>query len=282
MPCTVEIVCVGNELLIGKIPNTNAQWLSEKITNLGVKVTRVIIIRDNISNIVEALRYALGRTPDFILTTGGLGPTFDDMTLEGIATSLERPLKLNSDALQMIVRRGHRRVIEGRIKEFALTKAMKKMAILPQGAIPLPNPQGSAPGVLLECREIKIIALPGVPREMKAIFSDSVEPLIKEMSQNLNYFEKSLIVKGIGESNLSPIIDQVMSENPDVYVKSHPRSGKSTGRFIELHISSLGEKASNPKSLVEEACLQMTELISQKGVLIREANEEDVHREPAS
>ena len=276
---TVELVCVGNELLIGKIPNTNAQWLSGKITNLGVKVTRAVIVRDSISEIVEALRYTLSRTPDFILTTGGLGPTFDDMTLEGIATALERPLELNSDALQMIERRGHQRVIEGRIKEFKLTKAMKKMAILPQGAIPLPNPQGSAPGVLLECRETKLIALPGVPREMKAIFSGSVEPLIRDVSQNLNYFEKSLIVEGIGESNLSPLIDRVMNGNPGVYVKSHPRTAKSIGRFSELHISALGEKPTNPKSLVEETCLQMIELISQKGVLVREANEEEIRRE---
>ncbi len=282
MPCTVELVCVGNELLIGKIPNTNAQWLAERITNLGVRVTRTSVVGDSISEIVEALRYTLSRNPDFVLTTGGLGPTFDDMTLEGIASALERPLELNSKALQMIEMRGRRRVIEGRIAKFRLTKAMKKMAVLPRGAVPLQNPQGSAPGVLLEYQKTKIVALPGVPPEMKAIFSGSVEPLIRETSSNLDYFEKSLIVEGVGESNLSPLIDQVMSENPGVYVKSHPRNTEHIGRFIELHISALSEKPENPKSIVEKACLQMSDLISREGASVREANKEDIRREPSS
>jgi len=282
MPCTVELVCIGNELLIGKVTNTNAQWLAQRITRLGGRVTGAIIARDEISEIVAAIRYALGRNPNFILTTGGLGPTFDDMTLEGIARALERPLKLDSGALAMIEQRGRRAVLEGRIKEFHLTDVHKKMALLPEGAIALRNPLGSAPGVLIETQEIKIIALPGVPSEMMAIFSEGIEPMIREMASNLNYFEKSLIVKGIGESGLSPLIDQVMSEFPEVYVKSHPRDSETLGRFVELHISALCENPKNPKSVVEKACLRMLEIATEKGAQVREVNEEDIRRESVS
>lgn len=278
MPCTVELVSVGNELLIGKIPNTNAQWLAERVTSLRGRMTRVILVRDEISEIVEAIRYTLDRHPDFILTTGGLGPTFDDMTLEGIAHALGRPLELNDKALQMIERRGRRLVAEGRRKEFNLTEPMKKMAFLPREAIPLQNPQGSAPGVLIESGKTRIISMPGVPHEMKAIFSEYVEPLIIEMSSNLNYFEKSLIVKGIGESSLSPYVDQVMSEFPEVYIKSHPRRSALLGRFIELHMSALCENPKDARSIVEKASLQVSNLISQGGAIVREANEEDVLR----
>ena len=280
MACTVELVSVGNELLIGKIPNTNAQWLAERITNLGGRLRRTIIVRDEISEIVEALRYVADSAPQFILTTGGLGPTFDDMTLEGIAQALGRPLELNTEALQMIERRGRRLVSEGRRKEFHVTKSKKKMAFLPQGAIPLKNSQGSAPGVLLELRKTRIIALPGVPYEMKAIFSESVEPLIREMSSNLNYAETSLIVKGIGESSLSPIIDEVMKENPYVYIKSHPRNSEFLGRFIELHISALCENPRNSRSVVEKACIEISNLTTQTGALVREATEQEARRQP--
>jgi molybdenum cofactor synthesis domain-containing protein len=278
MPCTVELVSVGNELLIGKISNTNAQWLAERVTSLRGRMTRAVLVRDEISEIVEAIRYALDRHPDFILTTGGLGPTFDDMTLEGIAHALGRPLELNDKALQMIERRGHRLVAEGRRKEFNLTEPLKKMAFLPQEAIPLQNPKGSAPGVLLEFGKTRIMAMPGVPHEMKAIFSEYVEPLIIEMSSNLNYFEKSLVVKGIGESSLSPYVNQVMGEFPEVYIKSHPRRSELLGRFIELHMSALCENPIDSRSIVEKASLLVSNLISQGGAIVREANEEDVRR----
>jgi molybdopterin-biosynthesis enzyme MoeA-like protein len=241
-------------------------------------MTRALLVRDELSEIVEAVRYTLDRHPDFLLTTGGLGPTFDDMTLEGIAYALGRPLELNNRALQMIESRGRRLVAEGRRKEFNLTDPTKKMAFLPQEAVPLQNPKGSAPGVLLKSGKTRIIAMPGVPYEMKAIFSKYVEPLIIEMSSNLNYYEKSLVVKGIGESSLSPYVDRVMAEFPEVYLKSHPRNSERLGRFIELHVSALCESPKDSGSIVEEASLRVSDMISQGGATVREANEEDARR----
>jgi len=279
MACTVELLCIGNELLIGKIPNSNAQWLAEQITRLGGRVDRITVVRDELSPIIGSLRSALDRKPDFILTTGGLGPTFDDMTLEGVTRALDRPLELNDVALRMIKRRLERAVAEGRLKDLRLTESRKKMATLPEGSIPLENPEGSAPGVLVETANSRVISLPGVPPEMKAIFTGSVKPLILEMSSNLNYFEKSLIVRGIGESSLSPLIDQVMGEFPDIYVKSHPRKTELYGRFIELHLSALCENPKEAKPIIEKACFRASGLIVERGADVHDAREEEIQRE---
>ncbi|MEJ2241067.1 MAG: molybdopterin-binding protein [Candidatus Bathyarchaeota archaeon] len=92
---TVEIICIGNELLIGKTLNTNAQYLAKKITHLGLLVSRIIVVGDKLNEISDVIIEAINRKPAFIITTGGLGPTFDDMTLEGIAIALGTSLKIN-------------------------------------------------------------------------------------------------------------------------------------------------------------------------------------------
>ncbi|MEM2912378.1 MAG: molybdopterin-binding protein, partial [Candidatus Bathyarchaeia archaeon] len=102
MSNAIEIVCVGNELLIGKTLNTNAQWLAKRITTMGLNVKRIITIGDDTDEISQALKECLKRKPAFIITTGGLGPTFDDKTLEGIAKALNRKLETNQQALKMV------------------------------------------------------------------------------------------------------------------------------------------------------------------------------------
>ena len=92
----VELICIGNELLIGKTLNTNAHWLAKRITSLGLKVRRITTVEDSLEEISSAIKEALLRKPRFIITTGGLGPTFDDKTLEGIAKALNLELKVNN------------------------------------------------------------------------------------------------------------------------------------------------------------------------------------------
>src|SRR5512136_3085897 len=98
----LEIICVGNELLIGKTLNTNAHWLAKRVTSLGAKVKRVTVILDEVDAIAAVLRETLNRKPRFVVTTGGLGPTFDDKTLEGIAEGLNRKLEVNKKALKSV------------------------------------------------------------------------------------------------------------------------------------------------------------------------------------
>jgi molybdenum cofactor synthesis domain-containing protein len=102
MSVDIEIICVGNELLIGKIQNTNAYWLAKQATQLGANVKRTTVIQDLIDEIGKCIIEAIARKPQFIITTGGLGPTFDDKTLQGIANALNRKLEVNPKALEMV------------------------------------------------------------------------------------------------------------------------------------------------------------------------------------
>ena len=121
----------------------------------------------------QGVQEALGRRPKLLITVGGLGPTHDDMTLKGVALALGKPLVLNRKALDTIKK--HYRGMEGSL---LLTTYRRKMATLPEGAEPLPNPVGTAPGVLAKLDGTTIISLPGVPAEMKAIFKQSVVQLL--------------------------------------------------------------------------------------------------------
>ena len=267
MPHAFEIICLGNELLIGKILNSNAQWLAKNVTSLGGTVQRITVVGDDIEEIAAVLLEALARKSAFILTTGGLGPTFDDKTLDAVALALEKPVELNEAAFLM-VKDKYRHYEQTTHKTIELTPARVKMAHLPKDAVPLPNPVGTAPGVLSECASSKIINLPGVPSEMKAIFEESVAPLIRRFVGSRHMYEKSLEVTEIIESALAPLIDRVMREHPTVYVKSHPKAAEPVP-LIELHLSTLATSQEEAKDRVEAAATEVTRLIEECGGVIK-------------
>ncbi len=260
----VEILCVGNELLIGKTVNTNAHWLAKRVTNLGLIVRRVTIVGDDLDEIATATTETIRRKPIFIITTGGLGPTFDDKTAEGIAVALGRPLEENEEALKMIKKRYERYVAEGRAEKIEMTPPKVKMARLPKGATPLPNPVGTAPGVLVEQEDVSLVLLPGVPEEMMTIFDESVVPLLRKIGGNLTFFEASLDVWGIPESDLAPIIDKVMHDGPYVYIKSHPKTVEK-GHHCELHLSTTAKDSSQARQRIGQSIAQISEIIKDKG-----------------
>ncbi len=269
MERSVEIICIGNELLIGKTLNTNAQWLAKRVTTLGLSVSRITIIGDDANEIADVTREALQRKPKFIIVTGGLGPTFDDKTLEGIAKALKRPLQIQEEALKMIEKKYRQYVEEGLVKKrVELTSPRIKMATLPKGASPLLNPIGTAPGVLLKQNDVTIVALPGVPPEMEAIFDNSVVKLLRNVSGNVTFYETSISVRGIMESDVAPFIDRTMNDNPHVYIKSHPHGGEGVPH-LELHLSTTTQNSNTAKRYVSRALLQITELIQAKGGKIK-------------
>ncbi|MGB9684162.1 MAG: nicotinamide mononucleotide deamidase-related protein [Candidatus Bathyarchaeales archaeon] len=264
MSVQMEIVCVGNELLIGKTLNTNAQWLAKRATSLGIAVKRITVVGDDVEEIANALREAIQRKPRFIITTGGLGPTFDDKTLEGIANALNRKLELNNKALQMIKEKYEAYVKAGRIGSAELTPHRVKMAKLPEGAEPLPNFVGTAPGVQIKVGNTDIIALPGVPSEMEAIFDSSVAGMLKKEAGNIMFFEANLYADNIVESTLAPLIDIAMHDNPYVYIKSHPR-GEEKKPHIEIHLSTTAKDSKTAKDRLGKVMIQLSELIKEKG-----------------
>jgi len=260
----MEIICVGNELLIGKTLNTNAHWIAKRATSLGTIVKRITIVGDDVDEIVKAIRGALQRKPGFIITTGGLGPTFDDKTLEGIAKALNSKLKVNRKALKMVREKYEAYVKSGRMEKVELTPPRIKMATLPKDAAPLPNSVGTAPGVMMNVKGIVLIALPGVPPEMEAIFEESVAPLLRRRAGEVTFYEASIHADNIMESTLAPLVDEVMRGNPYVYIKSHPK-GEEKKPHIEIHFSTTARNSKTAKDRLGKTIVQLSELVKKIG-----------------
>ncbi len=259
---TAEIISIGNELLIGKTVNTNATWLGRKLTLLGYKVRRITTVPDEIKEISSAIKEALARNTNIIITTGGLGPTFDDKTSEALAYALDMKWIINEEALKLVREKYEKIGLE-------LTEHRVKLAKMPEKAKPIPNPVGSAPGILVEKGNSIIIALPGVPKEMKEMFEKYVEPLLRKRGPKLVFYEDTLILKGIPESTLAPFIDQVMKEVTKVYIKSHPKGAEGYKPVIELHITSSGKSIDEAKNNVEKAKEEIIRLVKEKAEVVK-------------
>jgi molybdenum cofactor synthesis domain-containing protein len=231
---TAEIISVGNELLIGHTLDTNSYWIAKRFTRFGWTLQRITVVRDSLGAIKDGVTGALRRKPDLLITLGGLGPTHDDMTLKGVAIALDKRLVLNPEAFAMVKARYN--ALEA---STGLTRFRRKMATLPEGAEPLPNPVGTAPGVTIKVGATRLVSLPGVPSEMKAIFSGSVIPLLRA-SKGQAPQEVSIGLVGIIESALAPALDRTRKAFPGLYFKSHPRGREGGIRsLIQLHVYSV-------------------------------------------
>jgi molybdenum cofactor synthesis domain-containing protein len=266
---TAEIIFTGNELLKGNVLNTNSQWMAKTLTSLGIEVKRISVIEDNVEVIAEALRESLKRKPNFIFTSGGLGPTYDDVTLEGVAKALGRPLEINPAAEKMVRDRYALAERAGLLKVKDSEKHMLKMSSLPSGSSALTNPVGAAPGVLIEHGDTTVISLPGVPVEMKAIFNHSIIPRIKPLLGNAFHAERTILVTGVAESRLAPVIVDAMAKVPGTWMKSCViGSGKSE---ICISTTALSENEANRR--VEEGYRIIVEGAREIGGIIDALNE---------
>ena len=251
----VEIVVVGNELLNGTTLDTNSHWISKRLVKFGTLVTRKTTVRDDLGEISEAFRSAIERSPSWIFSFGGLGPTYDDMTLEGLSRATKKKIERNAKALEMVKQSRERRVLAGAKIPKKLLPSSLKMADIPRGSIPLRNSVGTAPGVLIKAGSTRIISLPGVPKEMKAIFEEEVAQLLSREVGGFRKQEKWFSTSGISESAIAPYILKLMNEySPTIYIKSHPmgfRKGLSVLKFQLSATSSLREEAAAARTLSE-------------------------------
>jgi molybdenum cofactor synthesis domain-containing protein len=243
---TAEIISVGNELLIGHTLDTNSHWIAKRFTKFGWTLQRITVLRDSLPAIKDGVTGALRRKPDLLITLGGLGPTHDDMTLKGVALALNKRLALNPEALAMV--KARYTALEA---STGLTRFRRKMATLPEGAEPLPNPVGTAPGVTIKVGTTSLISLPGVPSEMKAIFTASVIPMLRASNREPPE-EVSIGLVGIIESALAPALDRSRKAFPGLYFKSHPRGREGGIRsLIQLHVYSVDrDSQARPESAI--------------------------------
>ena len=264
MTVEMEIICVGNELLIGKTVNTNAYWMGKQATNLGVNVKRITVIQDIVDEIAKAVRETVARKPQFIVTSGGLGPTFDDKTLQGVAKAFDRKLEVNPKALAMVKARIVEYAKKRNLPQGEMTPARVKMATLPEKTQPVNNPIGTAPGVRVDLEGTVLFALPGVPSEMEAIFTETIAPLLKEAVGDRVFCEKSMFLENTMESQLAPLIDKVMSANKGVYIKSHP-IGSENKPHIEIHLTTASKAEEKPDEMLTKAMHELARLVEENG-----------------
>lgn len=265
LPATTELFIIGNELLIGEIRDSNSHWLCREIHSLGGRVTRATILRDELDVIASELRSALGRGPRLIITSGGLGPTADDMTLVAVALGTGCQLGLNQTALAMIRQRYDELTSRGVLGEGGINPAREKMAWLPAGAVPLENPVGTAPGVLLGHGETTIVCLPGVPSELEGIFATSLQPLLGSIFAAGLSRLRTITVSCNDESIMEPVLSSVSRDHPLVYIKSLATTIDET-REIDIRLTASGDVEAEVCVMLEAAVSDLQDGLSGLGL----------------
>ena len=205
---TCELVFVGTELLLGDILNTNAQYLSKQLAAIGVNVLHQTVVGDNPDRLRRVLETAFSRA-DLVLTTGGLGPTKDDLTKEVCAAFFGKPLVLHDESLQRMKAYFSEKGVE-------MPQTNEKQAWMPAGCVIFENRNGTAPGCAMEQNGKRLVLLPGPPREMKAMYETGVLPYLRPLT-NAVIFSREIRTFGIGESAMAQRVSDLLdSENPTV------------------------------------------------------------------
>jgi nicotinamide-nucleotide amidase len=214
---TAEIVAIGSELLLGQIVDSNSTWMAQRLTALGVNLFHKSVVGDNPERMKDVLTRALERA-DVVITSGGLGPTQDDLTREVVAEVTGRKLVLHRPFLEQIEHRF-------RSRGFIMTPNNERQAYMPEGAIPVNNPNGTAPSFIVEDPRGSIFVLPGVPFELKWLFDNEVAPYLRRkfsLAEIITY--RLLKVAELGESRVDDLMGHLIasSQNPTVGVLAHP------------------------------------------------------------
>ncbi|CAG35294.1 competence/damage-inducible protein A [Desulfotalea psychrophila] len=266
----VEIIIIGNEILTGDILDTNTNWLCAMVHGRGGVVTRVTIVPDILEVVAEAVREAVSRKVDIIFTSGGLGPTSDDLTLQAVAMGTDRQVVLHEEALEQVRQQYDHFFAQGIMAEGGLNPARQKMACLPQGGEPLLNHVGTAPGVSLLIEQTTIISVPGVPSELKDIIEHSLQQFLDETFAGGEAISRCLAVKCNDESLLEPVLIQIVKKYPEIYTKSLATTiGENPEMDIFMTLSGIGEK----KPLLEKAFAELCQGIVGLGFAIRNKSE---------
>lgn len=216
MAHTAEIIAVGTELLLGNIANTNAQMLSQSLSSLGINVFWHTVVGDNPQRLQEAVHIARKRA-DILLTIGGLGPTYDDLTKQTICQAFGKPLALHPEIASDI-----RKFYESAL-HVAMPENNLQQAELPEGCVVFDNPVGTAPGCAFESGGVHVLMLPGPPFECETMLHRHVEPYLRGLSSEA-IVSRDIMVFGMGESSVDQLLHEKMSrmENPTLATYAKP------------------------------------------------------------
>jgi molybdenum cofactor synthesis domain-containing protein len=248
----IAVVAVGREILTGRTLDTNSHWIARKIYSMGGLARRMAAVDDDLEEIQRAIHWSLEGGTALVITTGGLGPTSDDLTLEGVARALDLSLVEHPEALKMVEERYRELFMEGAVDSADLTDQRRKMARLPVGATPLHNAVGVAPGIWLETPRGVISSIPGVPAEMQHIFERHLEERIRALLGARHSMER-LVETPLGdESVLGTLVGRASKRVPDVYMKTLPTTFGPEVR-LSVRLEASGEDPQELKERIERA-----------------------------
>ncbi len=233
-----EIVSVGSELLLGQIVDTNATVIARHLAAIGLDLYYKTTVGDNLRRLTAVLRHALERS-QLVITTGGIGPTADDVTREAVAAATGRELEFSDRLMAQIEAFFSAR-------GFTLSPSNRRQAFIPRGAIPVENPVGTAPAFIVEVGERCVISLPGVPREMEYLLVHRVLPYVRERYGLRGEIRlRVLKVVGLGESRIGELLAHFMEKgrNPTVGTLAH------LGQ-VDVRIAAKGADATEAEALI--------------------------------
>ena len=216
-----ELICVGTELLMGQVLNTNAHFIAKELAPSGIDMYHQIVVGDNPKRLTEAIETALSRA-DVVLLSGGLGPTDDDLTKETAAKVMGKELVLYEDEWKKIVS-----YFESKCRTVAPNN--KKQAMFPADAIILENPKGTAPGCIMEANGKAAILMPGPPRELQPMFANLVLPRLLEKAGHRLY-SRELRIFGMGESDVTYRLDDLIKHQTNLTIAPYAKTGEVTLR----------------------------------------------------
>ena len=248
MSHTAEIIAVGTELLLGNIANTNAQALSQRLSGLGINVFWHTVVGDNPQRLKAALEIARHRA-DIIITTGGLGPTYDDLTKQTICEAFGKPLVLHPDILDDI------RVFYASHLHVPMPENNRQQAELPEGCVIFDNAVGTAPGCGFEADGVHVLMLPGPPHEMNTMLDRCAEPYLRALSHEV-IVSHDIMTFGMGESNVDELLHERMSRmtNPTLATYAKPSE-------VRLRATAKADSAEDAESMLAPVVAEVQKIL---------------------
>ena len=214
---TVEVICVGTEILLGNIVNTNAAYLSEKCAGLGLSCYFQSVVGDNEERLTQVLSCAVSRS-DIVILSGGLGPTEDDLTKEVAAKVCGKELHADDHSMERIAEYFARR-------DIIPTENNWKQAMVPDGAIVLDNNNGTAPGIIMENTDCKVILLPGPPNELIPMFEESVVPYLEKLTPGV-ICSQTVKICGVSESSVETTVKDLIDSQTNPTIATYAKTGE--------------------------------------------------------
>ncbi|HUM82497.1 MAG TPA: competence/damage-inducible protein A [Lachnospiraceae bacterium] len=264
---TAEIVCVGTEILLGNIVNTNAVYMASGCAEAGMACYYQTVVGDNPERMEEAIKTALGRA-DIVLINGGLGPTPDDLTTEVAARVFGRKLIMDAGTKEHLIKSVRKYLDTNPLAKF--TENNYKMAMVPEGSVLLENANGQAPGIILEDHGKTAILLPGPPNEFRPMFKNQVMPYLMKKSKHA-IVSRTVKIVNLGESMVAARIDDLIQSQTNPTIATYAKTG-------EVHIR-ITASAGTPDE-AEKLLLPLTEEIERRfGNCIFTENEEETLEE---